>query len=122
MANEIRVSLTLQLSNGTLAPGAWNETGSFTQNTALQVANVVATSTTYAALAVGGIATNGWTLFKNLDATNNLDLGYDDAGTFRAFATLKPGEFAAIRLKSGVIPAAKAAAGNPKLAYWIVND
>jgi len=46
------------------------------------------------ALAMGEVASAGWAYFKNCDATNFVQIGFDDTGAFVSFITLYPGQWA----------------------------
>jgi hypothetical protein len=77
--------------------------------------------TTHEALGLGSLTTPGFAVFQNLDATNFIELGIDDTGTFEAFAKLKPGEIGMIRLTT-LAPYAKADTAAVDLFYLIYED
>lgn len=54
-------------------------------------------------------ATQGWALFRNLDATNFLEVGLNIAATFYPVFKLLPGEPASMRLV-------------PSIAYYVLAD
>jgi len=59
---------------------------------------VVSVTTSAMAIPLGGVTTpGGLAVFKNLNATNYLEIGFDDSG-FVAFAKLLPGQVACIPL------------------------
>lgn len=120
MANELTVNVSLNYSKGNDAlrrePGAKLVTVSGTK----RISSVQALSTSAEQITIGEVGTAGYAYFRNLDATNNISLGLDsDAAP--AFCTLKPGEFAVLRLASATLYAV-AAAGTPSLAYDIFED
>jgi len=84
------------------------------------------TSTTATSLNVGNLGSSqdgGIFYFRNLDDTNNIEIGETISATFYPWMILKPGEYALGRLSSRY-PAsnalkAKASAGTPVLQYRI---
>lgn len=77
--------------------------------------------TSYEAIAIGDVATAGVAVFKNLDATNYVEIGVEVSAAFYAFAKLKPGEAYPIRLASGTI-FAKANTAPVSLEYTIYSN
>jgi len=75
-------------------------------------------STSAANLAKGNVGTIGYAYFKNLDNTNNIQIG-SDGTTFQLL--LKPGEFALVRWNQTNV-SAKASAGAPALEYMLVEN
>jgi hypothetical protein len=58
---------------------------------AAQVQNI---GTTYEALSLGDVGTDGGAFFaRNLDATNFIEIGREISAAFQPFVKLKPGEF-----------------------------
>lgn len=49
-------------------------------------------TTTAAAIPLGGVSSPGWATFENLDGTNYVSIGWDEAGTFREAFRLGPRE------------------------------
>jgi hypothetical protein len=98
MANEISVVVQLKLANGNLAfdrsPGLLR----FTQTTARLVSNVQVVGTTYEALVMGDVTTAGYAFFRNMDATNYVEVGLDVAAAFQPLVRLNAGETAVFRL------------------------
>ncbi len=121
MSNEISLSLTLTVSNGGYSETV-SQSGQFNQAAAGAVGGVAATTTSMSDLPLGSVSTLGMLFLKNLDASNACDYGYDDSGTFRAFGTIKAGEFAIMRLKTGITPALKAEAGTPAIQYLLLQN
>ncbi len=121
MANEI--TLTISLACTKLGYNhSQNESANFTQNTQGAAGGVAATSTVKSTLDIGAVATLGYILFKNLDAANACDIGFDAAGTFENFASLKAGEFCCFRPKAGITLQLKAQAGTPNIQFWLLSD
>lgn len=81
------------------------------------IENVLALSTSAAALTLGGLsAPFGWGWFKNLDASIVIHLMTSTAGTI--FASLPAGAGILLPLGTGLsAPAAKSASGTPLLYY-----
>ncbi len=121
MANELADSINLTATKGSYSVN-FTQTASFTQNTQGAASGIAATTTTKSNIDVGSVVTLGFLVLMNLDSTNNCDAGVDNAGTFIAFATLKPGEWIKIRCKAGSTYQLKAAAGTPNIQYWLLND
>lgn len=121
VANAISLSINLTVNNGSYSQPK-SETGSYTQNTQGGVAGIAVTSTTKSTVDLGSVATLGFLYAKNLDVTNNCQIGLDVSGTFTPFALLKPGEISCFRLMTGITLQLKAVAGTPNIEYWIVQD
>ncbi len=122
MASEISLNVTMSCSNGSFRPPAWNESAAFTQSAIEASGGVLNLTTTYATIPLASLATLGYAMVKNIDVTNNLEVGIEVTAALVSVMTLKPGEFALFRFKSGVVPAAKASSGTAKLMYYILND
>lgn len=123
MANEISLSISLAVRKSNL-DNSRSLSGSFTLNAASPAKAAGIASIGFAAheaLPMGDVATAGWALFKNLDATNFVNIGIDSGGNFHPTIKLKPGECAACRLASNA-PYAKADTAAVKLEYEIWDD
>ena len=107
MANEISVTTTVTLANGTLvasfAPAAFtiDQTDAKVSNQVLDI------GTTEENVSFGDITTGGQLCIQNHDATNFVEV-YPSDSTGDAFAKLLAGEVAIIPLQSGVTVTAKA--------------
>ena len=77
-------------------------------------------NTTGEALSVTDVSTTGWSYFRNLGPTNYVDLGTGTT-TFVAFARLKAGEAAIMRLGTNA-PTARANTAAVNLQYYILAD
>lgn len=121
MADEITVNLTADLKNpSTGAAGSLKDTFStgaikFNQATAGTFSRVVATSTSDTALTLTGITSPGWVMFQNLDSTNSIKIGPDDAGAILPMIQLPPKGFAILPAYASVSFRHQATAGTPKL-------
>lgn len=82
--------------------------------------NVQSIGTSAEALALGDVAVPGWCRFKNLDATNYVEIGFDDSG-FVTFLKLLKGEETGWMRISQAAPYARANTGAVLLDYTIVG-
>lgn len=125
MANEITASFTLNVVKGSLT---FSRSKSSTINMSASAPNVaggtqaIATSAAGEALVLGDVATNGLAYFVNLDATNYVELGIQNGGTFYPFARLGAGEGGLIRLAQGIAPYARANTASVVLEYHIFDN
>lgn len=129
MANEIDASIRLALNDSATAAAALKSLdeiarGSLSaksdQATALLVGNVQSLTTTATAIDMGSVTAAGYGFFRNLDATDDIEIGKDVAGTFHAVAVIKPGKAALFHLAISN-PFARGTAGTPKLYYKILS-
>lgn len=124
MANEISGSIAFSLKNPSNGTGLLDE---FKPSTLQRTQNVqaaftaIVTTGAEADVALTGIATNGYTFLKNLDATNSINFGPKD-GTMKLLGTLKPGDIACFPMGAAVILRVAAVAGTPKLLVQAWND
>jgi len=90
MANEITLDLRLQLANGYVEadynPGRLR----FDQSTARKAGKIQNIGTTAENLDFGDVTNPGYIVLSNLGATNFIEIGYDDSGTFRPCFYLPP--------------------------------
>ncbi|MDB4403275.1 hypothetical protein N9204_00405 [bacterium] len=106
MANEITVSAYLKVDDGTYsrATSTGNAQFDLTTSDVVAAGEIQTIGTTYEEITVGDVTTPGWSFFKNLDATNYVEIGIEHSGTtFVAFAKLEPGEFFPVPLAGGSI-------------------
>jgi hypothetical protein len=71
------------------------------------------------ALVKGDIGTCGFLYARNTDATNFVQIGYDDTGTFRPFVKLAAGQ--SCQLWCNADPYAQANTGAVRLSYKLVE-
>lgn len=125
MANEISVTTNLTATKGNLS-FARSVTTNATMNLARKGDFVQSIPTTAAGTALtipAGVTTNGWTLFRNLDATNYVEIGSQTGGTtFLPVGRLNAGESALFRLAQGVSIYARANTGAVDLEANVLND
>lgn len=102
MANEIQFSASLQVANGTTV--SLNASASATMAGADFIAGTQAIGTTTEAITLGDVATPGYIMIKNTDATNFVQIGLATPVTAGdAFAKLLPGEFCLVPTRQTVI-------------------
>lgn len=122
MANEISISITASVKNGTYQDQWRSGSLQFNQNAQGANAGIVGCTVTAATLPVGAVITNGMCFVANLDATNNIDIGLFISSQFYPLITLKPSEQYCFRVTSGVSAYVRAEVGTPKLQFWLLND
>jgi len=126
MANEIRNTTSLTLTNGDIAgltvPA---RTVQITQNTAVP-ARVGGTQTigfaAHEALSITDLTTNGVAHFRNRDAANFVQIGVDVAATFYPLVRLNAGEEWVFRISQGITPYAQADTGAVIIDRDILDD
>ncbi len=121
MSQEIQATLNATITNGGYGR-TLSQTAVIDQAVQKVDESIVSLSTSEADLSEADIATNGMMYLKNLDAAITIHYGPKSGGVMINFASLKAGEFAWFRLRSGVTVRAVAASGTPKLHYIIYND
>lgn len=72
------------------------------------------------AIPLAGLATIGWAMFKNNDATNYIELLSAVSGT--VFAKLFPGEFALLRVDPTITAPAALAHTAPAALEWLMLE
>jgi len=98
MANEITLTVGLQLVNGSLRAQFPNVASQYTQTTSGMSDQVLSIGTSEENVAFGDVASPGVTVLHNLDATNYVTYGMSDGGTMKAIGQLKPGDKHTIRI------------------------
>ncbi len=121
MANEIKSTLSVTIVNGEFKDQI-SESDSITQNAQGAGGGIVGVTTSEGDLSVGGVTTNGYLFIKNLDSTNFISYGPKSAGVMVAFGKLLAGEWAWIRIKSGVTIRAIADTATCKISYTLYQD
>lgn len=122
MANEIKATTYLKCTNGSFVD-QWTPSELSIDQAAQGAAGGVQTvTTTAAALGVTGLSTIGYARFRNLDATNFVQIGPYVSSTFHPAIKLKPGELAVLRLDPTNPVYAKADTASIKLQYLILEN
>lgn len=124
--NEITSSASLSYTNAAkgIATTALSSPPSFFTVTGYNVNSStmnVPTTAGGTAIPLGSVGTLGWSYFKNLDATNYVDIMTAASGT--AFIRLQPHEFAMFRFTPAVVaPAALAHTSAVLMQYMIIEN
>jgi hypothetical protein len=71
---------------------------------------------------LGDVSTNGYAVFRNLDATNYVLFGPKSGGAMVTFCKLKPGEMAVMRIAPTVVIRGKADTAAIKLDIRVYED
>ena len=121
MANEITINLRFRVEKTFLVDDFNPGTLLVTMSGANATGGVQEIGTTAETLTMGDVATAGYAYFRNTDATNFVELGTGTGGSFVAFAKLKAGESAILRLGTNA-PTAKADTASVNLLYGILAD
>lgn len=121
MANEITLNLSLKVAKSylqqTMAPGT--VTADLSGTNATGGSQNIGTSAE--AIVMNDVTTAGYAFFRNLGPTNYVEIGTGTGTNFAAFAKLKAGEPAVIRLGTSA-PTAKANSAAIDLQYFILAD
>jgi hypothetical protein len=124
--NEITYSFNLLLKNGNLGDQFASGSKSANQSVAKLIRNVQTISTAAAgvALVFSDIATPGFMVFQNLDATNYVDIGIQVVGVFYPAIRIKAGEIQLTRYSPGAasLPYARANGASIELFYICYED
>ena len=122
MANEITKTVSLSFAKGTISAVTFAEASKNVTVSGSRYHRAVQNiGTAEEAIGLGELSTLGWGMFKNLDATNYVELRVATAGA--KFAKLKPGESCLLRLGSGITaPFAISDTAACNLEYMIVED
>jgi hypothetical protein len=121
VANEISVNLSVRCANGKYQ-NQFNAAPTVSQTAVGASSGVASVTTTASPLPLGSVTTPGLLTLYNLDTTNAVDYGPDNAGTMLVFGTIKPGEVAHLRLKPGTTMKWVAAAGTVLVQYWLLQS
>ena len=124
MADELNYSVSLQFAKGSLAlkREAVRQLADVAGDA--YSANVQSIATTAGGTAVtiaAAVGTAGFAFFRNLDATNFVEVGVESGGTFYPLLKLKPGECALGRLTTTSVYA-RANTGAVLLETIVVED
>jgi hypothetical protein len=100
MANEITFSSGIQVVKGNLNQVINLESGQadFAGTRVNRTTQSVGTS--HEAFSAGDLASAGWARFKNLDATNYVEVGVDVSSTFYPLVRINAGQVAMFRLST----------------------
>lgn len=121
MANEITITAKLSVKKDNLDHAENPGTLSFDMTGTTASGGAQAVTTTAAALGIGSVTTAGYAYFRNLGPTNYVEIGTLTGASFVAFAKLKVGEVAVVRLGTNA-PTARANTATVNLQYYILQD
>ena len=123
MANEITVSAQLSATKGTLSvkPVQPNFQATMTGSGVYAGGSVSIGTATHEAIPLGDVSTARWSRFKNLDATNFVQVGTDASGTFVPFVKLLAGEACVVPMATSA-PYAQADTAAVNLEYLILPN
>lgn len=122
MANEITLTGSLQIANGDFKQDWRPGTIQVTQTTQGAAGGVQTIGTTSEAIVVTDVATPGYAFFRNLDSTNFVTIGSYVSTTYYPAIKLKAGEYAIVRLATGLTFHALADTAAVKLQYAILSE
>lgn len=119
----ITINMSLMLrETATFRDQVWSVNGLRVSQAAIHKTSQVQTiGTTYEALTVGAdVATAGWAFFRNLDATNFVEIGLEVSSAFQTLMKLMPGECALLPLATKALYA-RANTAAVKLDFTILE-
>jgi len=124
MANEIKITAALECSNGNFQiPRLGSTQLQVNQNApGGGVPGMVSAATAGSDITTTGVSTLGWCYVRNLDATNFVEWGPKDTGTFYPIGRLKPGEATVFRLSPGKTLHIKADTAACKCQVLVLED
>lgn len=122
MADELKLTLASRLTNGSFKDNF--DPGQISIDQAAVGAHrpIVTVGTSEEVIDTGDVATLGWCIMQNLDATNYVDWGPESGGAMVAIGRLEPGEWAAFRLKPGIVLRGQANTAACKVDVRIYED
>lgn len=106
MANEINLSMSLNLVNGKLEE-RFSKSQRYDQNSARSVGGVLEVGTAVQTVSLGAVSTAGYAAFRSVHTatagTHYVHIGHYDGTTLQSFARLQRGDVAGpVRLAQGV--------------------
>lgn len=122
MANEIKVTTYLKCTNSYFVDNWTPSELSVTQSAIGAAGGVQTIGTSAEALGVTDLVAVGYARFRNMDATNFVQIGPYISSTFHPALKLKPGEQAVCRLDPTNPWYAKADTASIKLQYLILEN
>ena len=122
MANEITLSIAMQVVNGNyrdlIQPGQLR----IDQATIGRGGHVQTIGTSEEVIDLGDVVTNGYAALRNLDEDNYVTYGPENAGAMVIFGKLKAGEPAVLRIAPTVVIRAQANTAPVKLDVRVYED
>ncbi len=117
MANELTLNLALSFVKSAISTTMTSGTVKFTVSGVDYVRETWTVPTSITAIPLGGVATPGYCMITNKDATNYVDI-YDSTGG-NACIRLLPGEWAVFRFKT-TAPAAKSNTATCQVEFILI--
>lgn len=121
MANEIRISLNANCTNGNYTDQIVKSI-QVNQTTANGTKPGLTLTTSDTALSFPGIGTFGYAVVYNQDATNYVTFGPQVAGAIAPFLQVGPGEFALLRLTPGITIRAQSHTASVDVSFWLLEN
>jgi hypothetical protein len=122
-ANEINTMIGFTVNKGSLNVARSVNLNFTLTNAAPNVAGgTQLITTTPSIITTGNVATNGWSFFRNLDASNYVELGYSDTTNFQAIIRMNAGEPALFRLAQGAVLYGRANVTNVTVEKQIIDN
>lgn len=126
MANEITVSLSLNVNNGNYNDNFLASGLRYDQTTLAADAAVIEVGTAVETISLGDVTTAGFAAFRNLSTatagTAYIALGKYDGTNLHEFVQLRRGQPAVLPLISNVTVGAKAYGAATKLRYIVLSE
>lgn len=122
MANEISVTAKLVVTNGGFRQTF--DTGTLRRDQTAVGAHgpILSIGTSEEVISAGDVTTLGYVCFRNLDATNYVDIGPESGGALVGLIRLEPSDVALFRLKPGVTIRAQANTAAVKVQMLLLQD
>lgn len=121
MAGTISANVSISVQHGDLNDTLNMQATGLTQTTQGKAGGIQNVATSYEALDVGDVATNGWVLLKNLDATNYVEVGREVSSAFYGVVRIEAGEVALFRMSQATM-FVQANTATIKLQYSLYED
>lgn len=124
MANELRYSFSVSMSNGAAKDSHSVNNLAINQTSAILCRNVVSliSGGAHSALNIGEVVTARMAVFSNLSATGTVQVGKDVGGTFYPFLSIPPGEQTGPILLGTSAIHVKAVTNNADLFYIVYSE
>lgn len=122
MADELKLTLASRLTNGAFKDNFDPGLISIDQAAVGAHRPIQVIGTAEEVIGAGDVGTLGWCILQNLDDTNYVDWGPESGGSMVAIGRLEPGEWAAFRLKPGIVLRGQADTASCKVDVRIYED
>jgi hypothetical protein len=122
MANEVTMTARLSVANGNYSESRAATSISADQSTLGGQAGVQNIGTTYEAISLGNVTTEGWVYLRNLHDTNYVEIGLDAGADLDPVIRLNAGEATVFRLSPSATLYAKANTGAVDVDVFITEN